>query len=421
MSDINYGDLPGVVATDAEHAVTMLRLLFPDPDEWVTLWLKSADRERESFSLFATAGFLIQAIENDGPKALDMPVYAPVWHGGERGRQQVYTGPGVLLEPRGEEHPRGIYINGRAHRARKDHIKHTWVVWIDLDVKAGSFGDRDAIWKLVWNVLDLGGVRPQLVVETGSGGLHLYWRLSEPIGPEESEELNQRIVYWAREQSGVGVDTCYAANHVMRLAGTVRWPKRGERTKGIEAKPVTLTRADKGWTSPDALRRLTESSWRRETQRRIEVDEAVIEQDRETARLLGAQDWSDVVLGEGLSGMALTHTAREAFNSEIPWVDILEPIGWTRIGSAKADGEQEWTRPWSGEGTAPNSRSATTDWSGAPNSMSLLSQSPATGLSHLHGTRVRLDKARVAAELWHDGDLAALLTEFLNDKRKALS
>ena len=128
-----------------------------------------------------------------------------------------------------------------------------------------------------------------------------------------------------------------------------------------------------------------------------------------------------MTVGVGFGGMALMHAARAAFNTEVPWADVLEPHGWRRNGDPATDGTQEWTRPHSSEAKQVNARSATTDWNGAPHSMSLLSESPATGLSHLGSTRVRLDKARVAAELEHGGDMAALLTEFLSDKRESAS
>jgi hypothetical protein len=122
----------------------------------------------------------------------------------------------------------------------KDAVTHTRFLWIDVD-RPGELG---ALWAFL-------AERPcHLLVESGgSGGVHAYWKLSEPLAAtgvdertgepvEPIERANLRIIH----QLGTAPDgkptvadvVCKERARVMRLAGTVNH-KRGQHARVMEA------------------------------------------------------------------------------------------------------------------------------------------------------------------------------------------
>ena len=77
-----------------------------------------------------------------------------------------------------------------------------------------------------------------------------------------------------------------------------------------------------------------------------------------------------------------------------------------------------WTRPRA-DGEKVNPRSAVTDWDDSPHVMSLLSDSPATGLTRLVDAGIPLSKLNVAAELHFGGSKNRALMAFIASKREA--
>jgi hypothetical protein len=144
------------------------------------------------------------------------------WHAG-RG-EEVFLAPTIRSEPRGEK---------QAVRASR------WL-WVDVDQP----GRLHALWAFL-------AERPcHLLVESGgSGGVHAYWKLSEPLRAtrvveatgelvEAIERANLRLVH----HLGVGTDgkpevadpACAERSRVMRLAGTVNG-KTGAFARIVEA------------------------------------------------------------------------------------------------------------------------------------------------------------------------------------------
>ena len=114
-------------------------------------------------------------------------------------------------------------------RGRKHAVAHTRFLWVDVDKP----GELPALWSLL-------AERPcHLLVESaGSGGMHAYWRLAEPlpavtIDTESGERVewikraNLRLIY----RIGTGPDgrpsvadeMCAEQARVMRLAGTINY------------------------------------------------------------------------------------------------------------------------------------------------------------------------------------------------------
>ena len=138
--------------------------------------------------------------------------------------EEVFIAPAVRLRPRGE----------------KQAVSATRVLWVDVDAP----GRLPALWAFL-------AERPcHLLVESGgSGAVHAYWRLTEPLPAtrvvettgelvEPIERAHLRLIH----HLGVGPDgkpdvadpACAERSRVMRLAGSVNG-KTGAHARILEA------------------------------------------------------------------------------------------------------------------------------------------------------------------------------------------
>ena len=142
-------------------------------------------------------------------------------------REEAFVGVAPRTRPQGSKHA----------------VAHTRFLWVDVDKP----GELPALWGLL-------AERPcHLLVESaGSGGMHAYWQLAEPlpavtIDPESGERVewikraNLRLIY----RIGTGPDgrpsvadeMCAEQARVMRLAGTVNY-KTGSLRPAGPGRPV---------------------------------------------------------------------------------------------------------------------------------------------------------------------------------------
>ena len=319
--------------------------------------------------------------------------------GSSRGPFNLYTNVGELS--REPDRTRNPFARG----TKRDM---GWVpgAWIDLDCGVGRFADLADCHRGVAAV----GLEPSITVETGSGGLHCYWRLGGGLDPANAEEMSRRLIEQFRAVCGVKVDSVGNSDRIMRLPGSVRWPKRGESAGG-----GTLCRLARiggpVWSVGDVVA-LTQDVWsgvlaRHESaviaERRL-LTEANGEL-REAARAGGRGSWME------LYSVAC---AEETFAREVSWEAVLEPSGWRLLGGdgeVDREGRRTWTRPGGAGGANP--RSLITDWSGSPDVASLLSEAPETGLLRLREAGVALTKMRVWVELAWGGDLVGFLRSWV--------
>ena len=160
--------------------------------------------------------------------------YAERVYGG-RVREEVFVGVAPRsATPQDLDDPEAEPCGG------KDAVTHTRFLWVDVD-RPGELG---ALWAFL-------AERPcHLLVESGgSGGVHAYWKLAEPLAAtaidarsgelvEPIERANLRIIH----ALGTGPDgtptvadpVCRERARVMRLAGTVNH-KRGQPARVMEA------------------------------------------------------------------------------------------------------------------------------------------------------------------------------------------
>jgi len=312
--------------------------------------------------------------------------------------------------------PFNLYTNVGELRAEPDRSRNPfargtkkdmgWVpgAWVDLDVGPGRFADLGDCARGVEAV----GLEPTITVETGSGGMHCYWRLGTGLDPVNAEKMSRRLIEQFRAVCGVKVDSVGNSDRIMRLPGSVRWPKKGESAVG-----GTLCRLARiggpVWTVGDVVA-LTEPVWagvlaRHEAAVDAEHD-LLADANRElrAAARAGTNEWMR------LYSVAC---AEEQFAREISWEAVLEPHGWRLLGGdgePDREGRRTWTRPGS---DGANPRSLITDWASSPDVASLLSEAPETGLVELRERGVALTKMRVWVQLqWH-GDLVGFLRSWV--------
>jgi hypothetical protein len=140
--------------------------------------------------------------------------------------------------------PREEAFVGVAPRTRpegsKRTVAHTRFLWVDVDKP----GELPALWGLL-------AERPcHLLVESaGSGGMHAYWQLAEPllavtVDPKTEERVewikraNLRLIYRIGTghdgRPSVADEMCAEQARVMRLAGTINY-KTGRYARLIQA------------------------------------------------------------------------------------------------------------------------------------------------------------------------------------------
>jgi hypothetical protein len=108
--------------------------------------------------------------------------------------RELFVTPAALREPRG----------------RNEAVAEAICAWVDLDDPERVEG------------LESFGHRPHLVVASGSGGRHAYWRLARPAGPDVVARANRMLC----EQLGADRQSTNPAR-LMRLPGSANW-KSGE-------------------------------------------------------------------------------------------------------------------------------------------------------------------------------------------------
>ena len=108
--------------------------------------------------------------------------------------QHRAQGEEVFCTPLSRRQPR----SGKAGR-----VLPARVAWVDFDDPAALDGLRRF------------GQRPHMVIYSGSGGAHAYWRLARAVSPEHAEQINRKLA--AHLDGDLGV--CDQAR-IMRLCGT---------------------------------------------------------------------------------------------------------------------------------------------------------------------------------------------------------
>jgi hypothetical protein len=285
---------------------------------------------------------------------------------------------------------------GKRKGGKKDIVQVPGV-WVDLDTdKAGFFRDQEHCLSLLRNLGE--ELWPTIVVATGTGGVHAYWRCREPLGPDEAESLTTMLWCYLSSLTDAKIDKLVNADRLMKLPGSVRWPKHSH-------EPATLVRL----LYADEVRTVPAEVIRSACQVTFDAYCDDIRARRERVRT-GRLEASRQVATDGRWGTLMSlATLEDDFNIRYSWDDILIPLGWTKL-DPDGDGRDIWARPGLSEDELH--KSAATDY-GDSHVMSLFSDSEETGLSHLLETGVTLTKYRVYVECAWKGDEAGFVQAYL--------
>lgn len=223
-------------------------------------------------------------------------------------------------------------------------------VWADLDVKPGVEGyfQTEAECQAYLDEL----LTPTLTIGSGSGGRHAYW-LVHPDQRLDATNGQRLLLRWLdhlrAEAQGAVIENVHDTTRILRLAGTVRWPKDGADVVSMPRKVQILAAGPRYHVGE--LNDLATVAHETARAARDEARRARGEVEQRRRELLGER---------GLPLEILDHTVRR-FNVLQDWAALLEPTGWTlfadvRDGAARC---RYWTRP--GKSVA-DGKSASTDY-----------------------------------------------------------
>lgn len=270
-------------------------------------------------------------------------------------------------------------------RGTERNVAYLPGVWADVDVKPGSFNSQTEIRDFL-NGLEC---KPTMIVGSGSGGVHAYWKLG--LAERGTKELLSR--WWSYLDESAGdrqIDKLIDTARILRLPGTVYFPK----TSGPLGAVRLLSEGPESYTVAQ-LEAASEAAYRlKQESRRV-----LRSREQEAPAFETLNQWTAAV--------HLSQLESE-INERMLWSTILEPYGW-RLRRTLFDGSLEWSRPGSGD------RSAVTDYEGSP-VMSLLSTSHDTGLFDLLESEIPLTKYRVLLRLYFADNHEALLNHYLSSK-----
>lgn len=388
-SGVRFRDL--LPRADADQALAFLDALHRDAAGWIALTLISRGR----------AGVRTGAdLWPDGRRRL---VDDPDWWSfcaDTHARWDVYTAVASFSRP-----------PAKGSRGLTRDVLELPGVFADLDVKPdqeGVFGDRSELTDFLTRLPE-----PSVRVATGSGGEHVYWLTHERVAdPAHRAKL---LDGWYDYLTVVAGRTGHVVDHVqepariLRVPGTVRWP-RDRATDVGRPMPVTLERVDGPRYDVRELLELVEPH------RQAAVDR------HEEHRLAWRSDRdARVAWLEGLGLRAIQRTMlEERFNREEDWEQLLVPAGWRlardrRDGSGTSTDCRYWTRP--GKEVSEGGSASTDSPRGAPGVMYVYTTDPLLDPCLIpDGNRFRrlTTKYHFALHFLFAGDEARLLESIIN-------
>ena len=381
----------GLPHGDGAEAARFVRAWHGTGEELVGVSLAGSQAKRLT-TLFATTAELAEMFESGD---IDDLCY---WRGSAH---NIYHSAGYVrerLEP--------------TRRGGKTNVLGLPGVWLDLDVKPGSFYSEGGI--LAW--LDTLPLTPTITVATGSGGVQAYWKTDQVLDPWGGEQLG--LAWWklCQDRCDVAVDKLQNVDRILRTPGSIRWPKAEE--AATRARVIWL---DGPIASAERLAELTAEVRERAHRQQLESRQHYVDQgaramevaleeigddpNRWTLWQLVARDTE----GSGVENM---------FNEAYGWRDILGPHGWSELGE-DYDGRTLWMRPG---GTRKSAATDYVDENGeVSHVMSLFSDAAETGLAQLsraEEAKVALTKYRVNIELNWGGDEVAYVRAFVRAMRR---
>lgn len=375
---MKLSDLTGQVQISAHHATTFISTWFDPEDKFVIVGRKT---EKTGKHDTLSQSMLAKDFANMDDETLESMIFDE-----DGSKWNLYFGVCPIKED--------VDYN---KRGTEDNIEYVTGVWADIDIKDKGFGSQKEIIDFLFGL----ALHPTIVVGSGSGGVHAYWKLSP--GEKGDKELVDRWWSYLDEAAGTrSIDKLIDLTRILRMPGSVYFPKAGTTSK--VGKVEILYKIDKTYTIEE-LKSYSEDAFRIKHERR----KRLINQDA-NRRLDMDGLAKDLMVGVGENRWRMYRAISEMedyVNQHMSWAEILEPHGWTWQRTLR-DNSNEWARP------GRNERSAVVDYEDSP-VMSLLSMADETGLSDLLDARIPLTKYRVLLRLWYN-DIEHNLVEALAER-----
>lgn len=364
---MKLSDLTGQVKISARHATTFVSTWFDPEDKIVVVGRRSEKTGNLDTVSQSMSAKEFCALDDDSLENLIFDEDGNKWN--------LYLGvcpvkDDVTLTKRGTE----------------SNVSHVTGVWADIDIKEKGFTSQEEIINYLYHEIAL---RPTIVVGSGSGGIHAYWKLSP--GEKANKELVERWWSYLDEAAGEdrSIDKLVDLTRILRIPGTVYFPKSdsGSKVGAVEI----LYKVDDTYTI-EQIKSTSEEAYKTKVERRKRLI------DKDANRRMDVDSFARDMLA-GISGnrwkMWRAISELESYvNERISWAEILEPYGWTWQRTL-SDGSNEWARP------GRNERSAVVDFEDSP-VMSLLSSAEETGLADLKDAHIPITKYRAMLRLRFD-------------------
>jgi hypothetical protein len=159
------------------------------------------------------------------------------WANKKADGRDVYWAMGGQKEP-------GEHYNGREHPSARRWRNNTAAcrcLYMDIDVKPDepkkAYPTTRAAAEALIGFIGATGLQPTMVIGSGTGGFHVYWRLGRTVTPTEFKSMAETLVKTAQSH-GLKFDA-QCTNDVCRLLrvpGTWNFKHGG----GTDARPVTI-------------------------------------------------------------------------------------------------------------------------------------------------------------------------------------
>lgn len=354
-------DLTGEVKISAHHATSFINTWFAPEDKIVIVGRKTEKTGRHDT---LSQSMLASEFAKLDDEALEGMIFSE-----DGSKWNLYFGVCPVIED--------VDYN---KRGTEDNISYVTGVWADIDVKDKGFASQEEIIHFLFGL----ALQPTIVVGSGSGGVHAYWKLVD--GEKGDKELVDR--WWSYLDEAAGerkIDKLIDLTRILRMPGSVYFPKADSKTSKVGAVEI-LYKIDSKYTIEEIYKVSAEAfSTKHERRKTLITKDA-------NARLDMAMFAGDLLAGVGGNQWRLYRALSEVesyVNDHMSWAEILEPHGWTWQRTLR-DGSNEWARPGRDE------RSAVVDYEDSP-VMSLLSSADETGLADLKDAGIPLTKYRV---LW---------------------
>lgn len=378
---MKLSDLTGEVHISAHHAKSFVSTWFEPEDKIVIVGQKTEKTGTlDTISQSMLASEFTEVTDAD----IESLVFTP-----DGTKYNLYIGVCPIKEDVGLQ-----------KRGKEENVQRIPGVWSDLDVKDGCFGSREEIINFLFGL----ELQPSIVVASGSGGIHAYWKLAP--GQEATKDL---VEYWwshLDESAGpdIKIDKLADLTRILRVPGSVYFPKKDSGSKVGKVEIMYLTGNEFTVAQIQSVSKAAYTA-KHERRKRLINDDANrrVDMDRFARDLLSE--------GNRWTMYRAISELEDFVNNHMSWAEILEPHGWTYMRQLR-DGSHEWARPGRSE------RSAVVDFEGSP-VMSLLSSSEDTGLSDLKDAQLPITRYRALLRLGFNDDEKSMVEYLVGRLREA--